>query len=108
MEEYIYPAELVLPAQVQQAQQRGDPWAEPPVIAELQQQARAARLVNLFLTGHAEGAGLTNLQYAPLAELMGRSPELAPRAFNCAAPDTGNMELLAEFGTPAQRERWLK
>jgi acyl-CoA dehydrogenase len=62
----------------------------------------------LFLAGHEGGAGLTNLQYAPLAEIMGHSPEIGPRAFNCAAPDTGNMELLAEWGSPAQRDAWLK
>src|SRR5690606_8264770 len=85
-----------------------DPWAEPPIIAELQREARQRGLWNLFLPRYEGGAGLTNLQYAPLAELMGRSPELAPRAFNCAAPDTGNMELLAEWGTPEQQDRWLK
>src|SRR6185295_17265357 len=74
---------------------------------ELKTEARRRGLWNLFLPG-SHGAGLTNLQYAPLAELLGRSPHLAPAAFNCAAPDTGNMELLAEFGSPEQQERWLK
>ena len=67
----------------------------------------SAGLWNLFLPGD-RGAGLTNLQYAPLAELTGWSPRLGPIAFNCAAPDTGNMEVLADFGTPAQQERWLR
>jgi acyl-CoA dehydrogenase len=104
MDEYVYPAEAVLAAEVEHAQ---DPWDEPAVIAELQSAARARGLWNLFLPG-ARGAGLTNLQYAPLAEIMGRSPELAPKAFNCAAPDTGNMEVLAEFGSAEQQEQWLK
>nr|WP_269327263.1 acyl-CoA dehydrogenase family protein [Kineosporia mesophila] len=81
-------------------------WGRPPVIQDLQVRAREAGLWNLFLPGE-HGAGLSQLQYAPIAELTGHSPQLAPVAMNCAAPDTGNMELLAEFGTPAQRERWL-
>ncbi|MGE5828668.1 MAG: acyl-CoA dehydrogenase family protein [Micromonosporaceae bacterium] len=105
MTEFVYPAEAVLAEQVRVA---ADPWGEPPVVAQLQAQARARGLWNLFLAHHPLGAGLTNLQYAPLAEIMGRSPELGPRAFNCAAPDTGNMELLAEFGRPDQQDRWLK
>ncbi|WFE39162.1 acyl-CoA dehydrogenase family protein [Micromonospora sp. WMMD998] len=102
--ECVYPAEPVHHAQVAAA---GDPWARPPVLAELTAEARARGLWNLFLPDARYGAGLTNLQYAPLAELTGRSPHLAPEALNCAAPDTGNMELLAEFGSDAQRERWL-
>ena len=104
MDELVYPAEPVFATQVENA---ADPWDEPPVVAELQAQARRRELWNLFLPREG-GAGLTNLQYAPLAELMGRSPGLGPRAFNCAAPDTGNMELLAEFGDAEQRDRWLK
>jgi len=104
MTEFVYPTEQLF---AQQAA-AGDPWSEPPVMAELQREARARGLWNLFLPHREEGAGLTNLQYAPLAEIMGRSPEIAPRAFNCSAPDTGNMELLAEFGNEAQREQWLK
>ena len=103
--ERIYPAE---PVHAQQVADAGDPWSRPPVLAELKAEARERGLWNLFLPQPAYGAGLTNLQYAPLAELTGRSPHLAPEALNCAAPDTGNMELLAEFGTAAQRERWLK
>jgi acyl-CoA dehydrogenase len=107
MEERIYPAEPVFAEQVARAAQDGDPWVRPPVIAELKIQARSRGLWNLFLTHNDSGPGLTNLQYAPLAEITGRSPALAPEALNCAAPDTGNMELLAEFGTAQQRDRWL-
>src|ERR1017187_6492479 len=78
------------------------------LMAELKEQARSRGLWNLFLAHNESGAGLTNLQYAPLAEITGRSPWLAPEALNCAAPDTGNMELLAEFGTEQQRDRWLR
>ena len=92
MDEHIYPAE------------GEDPQS---VLAGLQAEARRRGLWNLFLPGE-HGAGLTNLQYAPLAELTGRSPNLAPAALNCAAPDTGNMEVLAMFGTEAQRKRWLE
>ncbi|MFI8802933.1 acyl-CoA dehydrogenase family protein [Micromonospora chalcea] len=102
--ECVYPAEPVHHAQVLAA---GDPWARPPVMAELKAQARERGLWNLFLPDARYGAGLTNLQYAPLAELTGRSPHLAPEALNCAAPDTGNMELLAEFGSEEQRKQWL-
>ncbi|OZV79203.1 acyl-CoA dehydrogenase [Micromonospora echinospora] len=105
LEERIYPAEAVHAEQVAAA---GDPWARPPVLAELKAEARARGLWNLFLPDPRHGAGLTNLQYAPLAELTGRSPHLAPEALNCAAPDTGNMELLAAFGTGEQQDRWLR
>jgi len=104
MDERVYPAESVLHEQVVKA---GDPWARPPIVDELKAEARARGLWNLFLPGEAHGAGLTNLQYAPLAEITGRSPHLAPEVLNCAAPDTGNMEVLAQFGTQAQQERWL-
>ncbi len=105
LDERVYPAEPVFAAQVAAA---ADQWARPPVLAELTAEARERGLWNLFLPDPRYGAGLTNLQYAPLAELTGRSPNLAPEALNCAAPDTGNMELLAEFGTERQRERWLE
>ncbi|GAA4692737.1 acyl-CoA dehydrogenase family protein [Streptomyces youssoufiensis] len=105
MDEHVYPAEAT--AREQRAAQ-ADPWVPPPVVAELQREARERGLWNLFLPGTEHGAGLTNAQYAPLAEITGRSPQLAPTALNCAAPDTGNMELLAEFGSPEQRERWLR
>jgi acyl-CoA dehydrogenase len=104
--EVVYPAEPVFAAQVAAAS-GADGWTRPPVIDELKARARQRGLWNLFLPG-AHGAGLTNLQYAPLAELTGRSPHLAPEALNCAAPDTGNMELLADFGSAAQQEAWLR
>src|SRR4051794_13615145 len=98
MDEHVYPAEPSL------ASHSG--WGPPEALAGLQETARQAGLWNLFLPGE-HGAGLTNLQYAPLAEITGHSPALAPAALNCAAPDSGNMELLAGFGTPAQRAEWL-
>ena len=104
MDSHIYPAEPVFAAE--QAARPGQ-WGPPPVVAQLQLAARAAGLWNLFLPGRF-GAGLTNLQYAPLAEITGRSPALAPIALNCAAPDTGNMEVLAEFGSPEQQQLWLE
>ncbi len=104
MDAFVYPAEPVF---AQQLAAQADPWAVPPVIEELKAQARDRGLWNLFLPGE-HGAGLTNLQYAPLAEISGRSPHLAPVAMNCAAPDTGNMEVLAMFGTQRQREQWLR
>ncbi|MEV6492580.1 acyl-CoA dehydrogenase family protein [Actinoplanes sp. NPDC051633] len=100
MDEFVYPAEEEF-----HAAESG--WSSPPLLAGLKSEAKARGLWNLFLPGE-HGAGLTNLQYAPLAEIMGRSPAIAPAALNCAAPDTGNMEVLAEFGTPEQQERWLK
>ena len=108
MAEHIFPAEPVFAEQAQAVARSGDPWRRPPVIEELKAEARRRGLWNLFLAGHPEGAGLTNLQYAPLAEITGHSPALAPEALNCAAPDTGNMELLAEFGTRQQRADWLR
>jgi acyl-CoA dehydrogenase len=104
MREHVYPAE---PIAKQQIEQSGDPHHEPKVLEELKARAKSLGLWNLFLPDEEHGAGLTNLEYAPLCEIMGRSP-LAPRAFNCAAPDTGNMEILAEFGTPEQKKRWLE
>jgi acyl-CoA dehydrogenase len=104
MDEFVYPAEALAARQVAEAD---NPWARPPVMEELKAQARKRGLWNLFLPGE-HGAGLTNLQYAPLAEITGRSPALAPEALNCAAPDTGNMEVLTMFGTPAQQDQWLK
>jgi acyl-CoA dehydrogenase len=108
MDECVYPAEPVFAAQVRDNTETGHAWERPAVIGELKEEARGRGLWNLFLAHHPEGAGLTNLQYAPLAEITGRSPAIAPEALNCAAPDTGNMELLAEFGSPGQQERWLR
>ena len=105
MDEHVYPAEPEF--------ERTDPaqpfsWERPKVMAELRAEARRRGLWNLFLPDKEHGAGLTNLQYAPLAEITGRSPQVAPEALNCAAPDTGNMELLHMFGTPEQKRRWLE
>ena len=120
MEERVYPAEAVFAAQVEAAAAQGQGWDRVPVTADLKAEARGRGLWNLFLTGKAATAvakldscllpdpPLTNLQYAPLAEITGWSPALAPEALNCAAPDTGNMEVLAEFGSPEQQERWLR
>ena len=108
MDECVYPAEPVFAAQVQENARAGRPWERPAVIGDLKEEARGRGLWNLFLAHHPQGAGLTNLQYAPLAEITGRSPAIAPEALNCAAPDTGNMEVLAEFGSPGQQERWLR
>jgi acyl-CoA dehydrogenase len=101
---FIYPSEARYHDQVATL---ASPWDTPPIVEELKAKARTAGLWNLFLPDHEHGAGLTNLQYAPLCEIMGRSPFLSPEVFNCAAPDTGNMELLAQFGSAAQKERYL-
>jgi acyl-CoA dehydrogenase len=126
MQEHVYPAEPVFREQAEAAARDGRPWERAPVTAELKAEARRRGLWNLFLTGKsaeavrkweaATGAAesvlpdppLTNLQYAPLAEITGWNIALAPEALNCAAPDTGNMEVLAEFGSPEQQERWLR
>ncbi len=108
MDSHVYPAEKTFAEQVAEATAAGRIWARPPVIDGLKAEARSRGLWNLFLPRHPGGGGLTNLQYAPLAEITGHSPALAPEALNCAAPDTGNMEVLAEFGTAEQQERWLK
>jgi acyl-CoA dehydrogenase len=102
MAEHVYPAESAL-----SREGAADEWSRPPVVRELQREAKARGLWNLFLPGEY-GAGLTNLQYAPLAEILGRSPRLGPQAVNCSAPDTGNMEVLAMFGSPEQKKRWLE
>jgi acyl-CoA dehydrogenase len=105
MDRHVYPAEPVYHAQMRAS---GDPHFHPPIIEELKAEARGRRLWNLFLPHKTQWTdGLSNLDYAPLAEITGRSIDLAPEALNCAAPDTGNMELLTLFGTPAQKEQWL-
>jgi acyl-CoA dehydrogenase len=105
MEERILPAEPVFAEQLRSLDNRWA-WTRAPILEELKKEARARGLWNLFLPG-THGAGLTNLQYAPLAEITGRSIHLAPPALNCAAPDTGNMEVLAMFGTEQQQRQWL-
>ncbi|MEV5297884.1 acyl-CoA dehydrogenase family protein [Amycolatopsis methanolica] len=104
MDSHIYPAE---PVYEKQLAERENEWTFPPVVEDLKAEARKRGLWNFFLPGE-HGAGLTNLQYAPLAEITGRSPHLAPVALNCSAPDTGNMEVLAMFGTEQQRKQWLQ
>jgi acyl-CoA dehydrogenase len=103
MDEVIYPNETVYVEQLEAAANR---WASPPIMEALKTQARTAGLWNLFLPDSELGAGLTNIEYAPLCEIMGRSP-IAPEACNCSAPDTGNMEVLVRYGTEAQKRRWL-
>ena len=103
MAEHIYPNE----ARFYRESEDLGPWAVHPVVEELKIKARAAGLWNLFLPGSEHGAGLSNRDYAPLCEIMGRT-HLAPEVFNCSAPDTGNMETLERYGTAAQKEQWLK
>jgi acyl-CoA dehydrogenase len=105
MDERIYPAEAVYE---QQMRESGDANFHPPIIEELKQEARRRGLWNLFHPHPEWGPGLTNAEYAPLAEIMGRSPQLAPEAMNCSAPDTGNMEILTLYGTAEHKERWLR
>src|SRR5229473_3377907 len=102
MDEHIYPNEPRLETEIDRNR-----WTPAQIIEQLKPKARAAGLWNLFLPDDENGAGLTNLEYAPLCEIMGRST-MAPEVFNCSAPDTGNMEVLARYGTPEQKERWLK
>jgi acyl-CoA dehydrogenase len=105
MESHVYPAE---PVYEEQLRESGDPHFHPPVMEELKEEARRRGLWNLFLPHETEwGGGLSNLDYAPLAEVTGRSA-IAPEAVNCSAPDTGNMEILTMFGTDEQKERWLR
>jgi acyl-CoA dehydrogenase len=104
MRDVVYPGERVYHEQHAAFRDR---WTIPPVMEEMKSRARAAGLWNLWLPHSEYGAGLTNADYAPLCEIMGRS-HIAPEVFNCNAPDTGNMEVLVRYGTPAQKERWLR
>jgi acyl-CoA dehydrogenase len=103
MDEHVYPNERLFYRQIEE----GDRWQPPSIVEDLKKKAHAAGLWNLFLPESEYGAGLTNLEYAPLCEIMGRS-RMAPEAFNCSAPDTGNMEVLERYGSQAQKDRWLR
>jgi acyl-CoA dehydrogenase len=103
MDAHVHPNEAVF---ARQHAAQTDRWTTPPVMEEMKAQARQAGLWNLFLPDSADGAGLSNLEYAPLSEIMGRSP-IAAEVFNCSAPDTGNMEVLVRYGTEEQKRRWL-
>ena len=100
--QHVIPNEVLFHQQIHQ-----DRWHVPAIVEELKVAARAAGLWNLFLPESKHGAGLTNLEYAPLCEVMGSVPHFGPEVFNCSAPDTGNMEVLSRYGTPEQQERWL-
>lgn len=102
MDAHVYPNEEEIDAQIA----KGDRWGHPPLMEQLKDKARSEGLWNLFLPESEHGAGLSNFEYAPLCEVMGRS-EYAPEVFNCSAPDTGNMEVLARYGTKAQKDQWL-
>ena len=106
MDEHIYPNEAVFDEEVAANRAAGNPWVPTAVMEQLKDKARAAGLWNLFLPQSERGAGLSNFEYAPLCEIMGRS-HIAPEAFNCNAPDTGNMETIERYGNDAQREEWL-
>jgi acyl-CoA dehydrogenase len=104
MDAHIYPNESVFRDQIAD----GDRWQPVPIVEALKPRARAAGLWNLFLPESERGAGLTNVEYAPLCEIMGRSPAFAPEVFNCSAPDTGNMEVLVRYGSSEHRREWLE
>jgi acyl-CoA dehydrogenase len=104
MDEVVYPNERVYH---DQHAAQADRWQSPPIMDEMKARAREAGLWNLFLPESERGAGLTNLEYAPLCEIMGRSP-IAPEVFNCAAPDTGNMEVIERYGTEEHKKQWLE
>jgi len=106
MDNHVYPAEPLYHKELEDNRRAGNPWQVTKVLEDLKKKAKAADLWNLFLPHSEHGAGLTNLEYAPLCEIMGRS-HIAPEAFNCSAPDTGNMEVLARYATKAQQQRWL-
>ncbi len=102
LDEHVYPNERRYHEEIER-----DRWKPSQIIEELKPKAQAAGLWNLFLPNDEHGAGLTNLEYAPLCEMMGRRGPMAPEVFNCSAPDTGNMEVLARYGTSEQKRKWL-
>ncbi|MGI8761588.1 MAG: acyl-CoA dehydrogenase family protein [Jatrophihabitantaceae bacterium] len=108
LDSHVYPAEHLFETQAAQNRLAGTPFRTPEVLASLKDEARQQGLWNLFLPDSRFGAGLSVLDYAPIAELSGRSAAIAPEAMNCSAPDTGNMELIAMFGTDEQHEQWLR
>jgi alkylation response protein AidB-like acyl-CoA dehydrogenase len=107
MDKHVHPAEKTYDAQMADARAKGNPWIVVPVVEELKAKAKAQGLWNLFLNESSHGAGLTNLEYAPLAEMMGRVG-FGSEVFNCSAPDTGNMEVLERYGNEAQQKKWMK
>src|SRR5882762_5515950 len=107
MDTHVYPSEAAFFAEVQAHRESGTPWRPTRTIETLKEKARSQGLWNLFLPDAAQGSDLTNLEYAPMAEVMGRSP-IGSEPFNCSAPDTGNMEVLHRYGSEMQQEKWLK
>ena len=108
LDSHVYPAEHTFEAQAAANRAAGNPFRTPEVLAGLKDEARRRGLWNLFLPDDKHGAGLAVLEYAPIAELSGRAPHIAPESMNCSAPDTGNMELLAMFASEAQTTQWLE
>ena len=106
VEEHVYPNEATFFAEVEANRRQGNPWVPTKIMEDLKEKARAAGLWNLFLPESSHGAGLSNLEYAPLCEIMGRSP-VSPEVFNCSAPDTGNMETIERYGNEEQKKQWL-
>jgi acyl-CoA dehydrogenase len=107
MDRHIYPAEALFHDEIARNRRAGNPWQPTQVVEKLKEKAKAEAFWNFFLPDSDQGAGLSNLEYAPLCEIMGRSP-MASEVFNCSAPDTGNMEVLARYGTAEQQRRWLE
>ena len=107
MDAHIYPAEDTYNKEMAAAREKGNPWIVVPVVEELKKKAKPTGLWNMFMNESDHGAGLSNLEYAPLAEIMGKVG-FASEVFNCSAPDTGNMEVLERYGSPYQQDKWLK